>query len=157
MKPKVVPFLWFNDNLEEAIEFYKVVFGNMNILSVKRSGEDGPGEKGTVFSATFEIEGQTFYALNGGPRFQFSQAISFFINCDTQEEIDHLWEQLSNGGEPQMCGWVKDKFGLSWQVVPRNLGEMLGHFDNEKSMAVMQAMLSMDKLDMHILEAVFNQ
>ncbi len=156
MKPKIVPFLWFNDNLEEAVEFYKGIFKNIQVMNMKRSGDEGPGPKGTVFSATFEIEGQTFYAINGGSRFQFSQAVSFFVNCDSQDEIDHLWERLSEGGEKQMCGWLKDKFGLSWQIVPGNLGALLGHFDTEKSMAVMQAMLQMDKLDMNVLEAAFN-
>ena len=144
---KITPFLWFNDNLEEAMNFYVSIFKNSNVVSVSRYGEAGPGPKGAVMGATFELDGQQFLALNGGPHFSFTPAISMFVNCETQDEIDELWEKLSAGGEKSRCGWLKDKFGLSWQIVPSSLGEMLQDKNPEKSKNTMQAMLQMNKLD----------
>ena len=122
---KITPFLWFDDKAEEAVHFYTSIFKNSKIGSVTRYGEGGPGPNGTVMSATFQLDGQEFIALNGGPHFTFSPAISFLVNCEAQEEVDQLWEKLSEGGEKQRCGWLKDKYGLSWQIVPTVLGEML--------------------------------
>jgi len=138
---KITPFLWFNDNAEEAMNFYVSIFKNSKVGRVTRYGEAGPEPKGTVMSATFQLEGQEFFALNGGPRFKFTEAISFFVSCETQEEVDQLWEKLSEGGRKDMCGWLKDKFGLSWQIIPTVLGQMLGDKDPAKSQRVMQAML----------------
>ena len=144
---KITPFLWFDGKAEEAMNFYTSIFKNSKIGSVTRYGEAGPGPKGTVMSATFQLEGQEFYALNGGPHFTFSPAISFFVSCKTQEEVDELWEKLSAGGEKGRCGWLKDKYGVSWQIIPSVLGEMLQDKDAEKSRKVMKAMLQMDKID----------
>lgn len=152
---KITPFLWFDDQAEEAMNLYVSIFKNSKVLSVTRYGEGGPGPKGTVMTATFELDGQTITALNGGPHFKFTEAISFAINCETQEEIDELWEKLSEGGEKGRCGWLKDKFGLSWQVNPRILGEMLGDKDPEKAKRVVQAMLQMDKFDIRTLEQAY--
>ena len=152
---KITPFLWFDDQAEEAMNLYVSIFKNSKVLSVTRYGEGGPGPKGTVMTATFELDGQTFTALNGGPHFKFTEAISFAINCETQEEIDELWEKLSEGGEKGRCGWLKDKFGLSWQVNPRILGEMLGDKDPEKAKRVVQAMLQMDKFDIRTLKQAY--
>jgi predicted 3-demethylubiquinone-9 3-methyltransferase (glyoxalase superfamily) len=138
---KIIPFLWFDDNAEEAMNFYTTVFKDGKIKSSSRIGKDGK-----LMTGTFEIEGQVFQVLNGGPMFTFSPAISFFVNCDTQEEIDELWEKLSEGGEQQRCGWVKDKFGVSWQIVPPILGSLLGAPDRVKANQVMQAMLQMNKI-----------
>lgn len=145
-KQKITPFLWFNDNAEEAINFYTSIFKNSKIGSVARYGEAGPGPKGSVMTATFQLEGQEFIALNGGPHFKFTEAISFVVDCETQEEVDRFWEKLSAGGEKSRCGWLKDKFGLSWQIVPDVLGKLMQDKDPEKSKRVMQAMLKMDKL-----------
>jgi len=149
--------LWFNDNLEEAMNFYVSIFKNSKIVSVSRYGEAGPGPKGTVMGATFELDGQQFLALNGGPHFSFTPAISMFVNCETQDEIDDLWEKLSAGGEKSRCGWLKDKFGLSWQIVPSSLGEMLQDKNPEKSKNTMQAMLQMGKLDIEKLRQAYDQ
>ena len=149
---KITPFLWFDGQAEEAMNFYVSLFKNSKIVKVTRYGEAGPGPKGTVMSATFQIEGQEFYALNGGPQFTFSPAISFFINCETQQEVDELWEKLSAGGEKGRCGWLKDKYGLSWQVIPAGLGKMLQDPDAEKANRVMHAMLQMDKIDIKRLQ-----
>jgi predicted 3-demethylubiquinone-9 3-methyltransferase (glyoxalase superfamily) len=138
---KIIPFLWFDGKAEEAVNFYVSIFKNSNVVSVTRYGEAGPGPKGTVMSATFQLDGQEFYALNGGPMFTFSPAISFFVKCETQPEIDEMWEKLSAGGEKQRCGSLKDKYGLSRQIVPPVLGEMLSDKDTEKSKRVMEAML----------------
>jgi predicted 3-demethylubiquinone-9 3-methyltransferase (glyoxalase superfamily) len=148
---KITPFLWFDGKAEEAMNFYVSIFKNSKILSVRRYGEGGPGPKGTVMTGTFQIEGQEFHALNGGPQFTFSPAISFFVNCQTQQEIDELWEKLSEGGEKLRCGWLKDKYGLSWQIIPSVLGELLQGKDAGKSAKVFQAMLQMDKLDIERL------
>lgn len=154
---KITPFLWFDNQAEEAMRFYTSIFKNSKIVSVMRYGEAGRGPKGTVMSGTFQLDGQEFIALNGGPHFTFSPAISFFVKCETQKEIDELWEKLSEGGEKQRCGWLKDKFGVSWQVVPPVLGEMLQDKDPERSKRVMQAMLKMDKIDIKTLKESYEQ
>ncbi|WP_103670241.1 VOC family protein [Pseudanabaena sp. BC1403] len=152
---KITPFLWFDGQAEEAMNFYTSIFKNSKIVSVMHYGEAGPGAKGTVMSATFEIQGQKFIVLNGGPHFTFSPAISFFVNCETQEEVDELWEKLSEGGKTNRCGWLDDKFGVSWQIVPTALGVMLQDKDAEKSQKVMAAMLQMDKLDIETLRYAY--
>ena len=153
---KITPFLWFDDKAEEAMNFYVSIFKNSKVGSVTRYGDAGPGPKGTVMSARFQLDGQDFFALNGGPLFKFTEAISFFVNCETQEEVDDLWEKLtSGGGTPQRCGWLKDKFGLSWQIIPKALGEMLGDKDPKKSQRVMQAMLQMNKIDIQRLKEAY--
>jgi predicted 3-demethylubiquinone-9 3-methyltransferase (glyoxalase superfamily) len=154
---KITPFLWFDNNAEEAMNFYVSIFKNSKILNLVRYGEAGPGPKGTVMTGTFQLDGQEFMALNGGPHFKFTEAISLFINCETQEEVDWFWEKLSEGGEKSRCGWLKDKYGLSWQVVPSALGQMLHDKDPEKSKRVMQAMLQMDKLDIATLKRAYEQ
>ncbi len=154
---KISPFLWFNDNAEEAMNFYVSIFKNSKVGRVTRYGETGPGPKGTVMSATFQLEGQEFFALNGGPQFKFTEAISFFVNCETQEEVDELWEKLSEGGRKDMCGWLKDKFGLSWQIIPTVLGQMLADRDAAKSQRVMKAMLQMTKIDISGLKRAYEQ
>lgn len=148
---KITPFLWFDNNLSEAIDFYTSIFKNTQVLNVVRYSDAGPGPKGDVMTATFVIEGQTFMALNGGPMFKFTEAVSFFVNCETQQEIDELWEKLSAGGEKSRCGWLKDKFGLSWQIVPSFLVN-LHRTNTQISDKVMQAMMKMDKLDIAELE-----
>jgi predicted 3-demethylubiquinone-9 3-methyltransferase (glyoxalase superfamily) len=144
---KITPFLWFNDNAEEAMNFYVSIFKNSKVGKVTRYTDAGPGPKGTAMSVTFELEGQTFMALNGGPQFRFTEAISLFVNCESQQEVDELWEKLSAGGEKNRCGWLKDKFGLSWQIIPSALGEALSDKDPAKAKRAMQAMLQMDKID----------
>jgi predicted 3-demethylubiquinone-9 3-methyltransferase (glyoxalase superfamily) len=152
---KITPFLWFDDKAEEAMKFYVSVFKNSKIGGLTRYGEEGPGPKGTVMTTTFQLEGQEFIALNGGPLFKFTEAISFVVNCDTQEEVDYYWEKLSAGGEKSRCGWLKDKFGLSWQIVPTVLGELFQDKDPEKSQRVMHAMLQMDKMDIEDLRRAY--
>jgi predicted 3-demethylubiquinone-9 3-methyltransferase (glyoxalase superfamily) len=153
---KITPFLWFDDKAEAAMNFYVSIFKNSKVGSVTRYGDAGPGPKGTVMSATFQLDGQDFFALNGGPLFKFTEAISFFVNCETQEEVDELWEKLTaGGGTPQRCGWLRDKYGLSWQIIPKALGEMLGDKDPQKSQRVMQAMLQMDKIDIQRLKEAY--
>jgi predicted 3-demethylubiquinone-9 3-methyltransferase (glyoxalase superfamily) len=153
---KITPFLWFDNNAEEAMDFYVSIFKNSKVLSVTRYGEAGPGPAGTVMVGTFQLDGQEFIALNGGPQFKFTEAVSFSVDCETQEEVDHYWEKLtSGGGEESMCGWLKDKFGLSWQVNPRILGEMLGDKDPEKAKRVMNAMLQMKKIDIPTLKRAY--
>jgi len=154
---KITPFLWFDGNAEEATNYYISIFKNSKIVSVTRYGEAGPGSKGTVMSTIFQLDGQEFFALNGGPHFTFTPAISFFVNCETQEEVDELWEKLSEGGEKQRCGWLKDKYGLSWQVVPAALGKMLQDKDTRKSRSVMKAMLQMEKIDMEGLKQAYDE
>ena len=154
---KITPFLWFNNQAEEAMNFYLSIFKNSKKGNVSRYGDAGPGPKGSVMSATFELEGQQFYALNGGPQFSFTPAISFFVNCETQEEVDHYWEKLSEGGRKDRCGWLQDKFGLSWQIVPSVLGKLLGDKNPAKSSSVMKAMLQMDKLDIARLQQAHDQ
>jgi predicted 3-demethylubiquinone-9 3-methyltransferase (glyoxalase superfamily) len=139
---KITPFLWFNTQAEEAMNFYVSIFKNSKVGSIQRAGPDGP-----VMSVTFQLEGQEFMALNAGPQFKFNEAISFFVDCKTQEEVDELWAKLTaDGGEESMCGWLKDKYGLSWQIIPSALGEMLGDKDPERANRVMQAMLKMHKI-----------
>jgi predicted 3-demethylubiquinone-9 3-methyltransferase (glyoxalase superfamily) len=152
---KIAPFLWFDGKAEEAMHFYSSIFKNSKVGKVMRYGDAGPGPKGAVMSVTFALEGQEFMALNGGPMFTFSPAISFFVNCETQEEVDELWAKLSEGGETQQCGWLKDKYGVSWQIVPTVSGTMLQDKDGEKSTRVMQAMLKMDKLDIKLLKQAY--
>ena len=152
---KITPFLWFDDKAEEAMNFYVSIFKNSKVLRVTRYGEAGPGPKGTVMSATFQLEGQTFYALNGGPLFSFTPAISFFVNCETQQEVDDLWEKLGAGGKKERCGWLKDKYGLSWQIIPTALGEMLGDKDPQKAGRVMQAMMQMGKIEIEGLKRAY--
>jgi predicted 3-demethylubiquinone-9 3-methyltransferase (glyoxalase superfamily) len=152
---KITPFLWFDGRAEEAMNFYISIFKNSKVGRVTRYGEAGPGPKGTVMSATFQLEGQEFMALNGGPQFTFTPAISFFVNCETQQEVDALWGKLSEGGKKERCGWLKDKYGLSWQIIPSALGKMLGDKDPEKSKRVMEAMLQMDKIDIKRLQEAY--
>jgi len=153
---KITPFLWFDGKAEEAMNFYVSIFKNSRIGKVSRYGEGGPGPKGSVMSATFEIEGQEFFALNGGPQFKFTPAISFFVNCETQQEVDELWERLSEGGRKDRCGWLQDKYGLSWQIIPTTLGKLLGDKDPQKSKRVMEAMLKMDKLNIEGLQRAYD-
>lgn len=154
---KITTFLWFDDNAEEAINFYVSIFKNSKLISLIRHGEAGPGPKGTVLGATFQLEGQQFFALNGGPKFKFTEAISLFVSCDTQEEIDSLWEQLSAGGWQDRCGWLKDKFGLSWQIVPSILLPLLQDPDTATADRVMRAMMQMGKLDIQGLQRARDQ
>ena len=150
---KIVTFLWFNDQAEEAMDFYTSLFKDSKIVHVSRYGEAGPGPKGTVMVGEFELAGQRFMALNGGPQFPFTEAISLLVNCEGQEEVDELWDKLTQGGgQPSQCGWLKDKFGLSWQIVPTALGQLLSDPDPVKSQRVMQAMLQMQKIDIATLQ-----
>jgi predicted 3-demethylubiquinone-9 3-methyltransferase (glyoxalase superfamily) len=144
---KITPFLWFDNQAEEAANFYLSIFKNSRIINIARYGDGAPGPKGSVMSVTFELEGQPFMALNGGPMFHFTEAISLFVNCNSQQEVDDLWEKLTAGGTPGRCGWLKDKYGLSWQIIPSALMEALGSKDPEKAKRSMQAMLQMNKID----------
>ena len=148
----ITPFLWFDGDAEEAMNFYVSIFRDSKVESVSRWGEGGPGPKGSVMTATFRLAGQKFMALNGGPQFKFTEAISLFVSCETQEEIDDLWEKLSAGGSKDRCGWLKDRYGLSWQVVPTVLGPLMGDPDPGKSKRVVAAMLQMTKLDIAALK-----
>ena len=154
---KITPFLWFDDQAEEAMNFYTSIFKNSRVVSISRYGEAGPRPKGMVLTATFQLDGQEFTALNAGPEFTFTPAISFFVHCETQKEVDDLWEKLSEGGEKQRCGWLKDKFGVSWQIIPNIMGELLNDKDAEKSKRVMQAMLQMSKIDIRGLQQAYEQ
>jgi len=154
---KITPFLWFDQHAEEAARLYTSIFKNSRILGVSHYGDAGPGPKGTAMVVTFELEGQKFMALNGGPQFRFTEAVSFLVNCETQAEIDELWEKLSEGGGTSRCGWLRDKFGTSWQIVPTALGAMLQDTDPEKSQRVMNAMLQMDKIDIQGLRRAYDQ
>jgi predicted 3-demethylubiquinone-9 3-methyltransferase (glyoxalase superfamily) len=144
---KITPFLWFDSKAEEAANFYTSIFKNSKVAGTSRYGEAGPGPKGAVMSVTFELDGQKFMALNGGPQFTFTPAISFFVNCETQQEVDELWEKLSDGGQTGRCGWLQDKYGVSWQIIPTALGKLMGDADPKKANRVMKAMLEMDKID----------
>ena len=156
-KQKISTFLWFDDNAEEAMKFYVSVFKNSKITNIARYGEAGPGPQGTVMVGTFELEGQEFMALNGGPLFKFTEAISLVVSCANQEEVDYFWNKLTaDGGAPSQCGWLKDKFGVSWQVVPTILGELMGDKDAAKSKRVMQAMLQMSKIDIAKLKQAYD-
>lgn len=153
---KITPFLWFDNNAEDAMNFYTSIFKNSRAGAVSRYGEGGPGPKGTAMTVNFELEGQQFIGLNGGPTFKFNESISFFVNCETQEEVDELWGKLiEGGGKPSQCGWLKDKFGLSWQIIPKALGEMLGDPDRIKAQRVMHAMLQMSKIDVNKLKEAY--
>jgi len=149
---KITPFLWFDGNAEEAANFYISIFKNSKMGKISRCGDAGPGPKGSVMSVTFQIEGQEFFALNGGPQFKFTPAISFFVNCETQQEVDDLWVKLSAGGRTDRCGWLQDKFGLSWQIIPTVLGQLLGDKDPQRAKRAMQAMLQMTKIDIEKLQ-----
>jgi predicted 3-demethylubiquinone-9 3-methyltransferase (glyoxalase superfamily) len=149
---KITPFLWFDQQAEEAVNFYTSIFEDSRVKMVTRYSEAGPGPKGTVMTIAFELAGQDFVALNGGPHFKFTEAISFVVNCETQEEVDKFWEKLSEGGTEVQCGWLKDKYGLSWQVVPTRLPELLQGGDPERSERVMKALFQMKKLDIAALE-----
>jgi predicted 3-demethylubiquinone-9 3-methyltransferase (glyoxalase superfamily) len=153
---KITPFLWFDTQAEEAVNYYVSIFKNSKILNVARYGDDAAKvsgrPKGSVMTVAFQLDGQPFVALNGGPVFSFTPAISFMVDCKTQEEVDHLWDKLSAGGEQQQCGWLRDKYGVTWQIVPSVLGELMGDPDPAKSQRVMQAMLQMTRLDIKALQ-----
>ena len=154
---KITPFLWFNDQAEEAMNFYTAIFRNSKKGQIRRYGEAGPGAGGTVLSAEFELDGQPFISLNGGPHYSFTPAVSFFVNCETQAEVDDFWEKLSMGGRVNQCGWLQDKYGLSWQILPSVLGKYLQDKDAKKSANVLKAMLQMVKLDIAGLERAYAQ
>ena len=149
---KITPFLWYDTQAEEAANFYVSIFKNSKILGLTRCGDAGPGPKGSVLVAEFELAGQKFTALNGGPNFKFTEAVSFQVNCETQEEVDYFWEKLLEGGKESQCGWLKDKYGLSWQITPTILPELLQDKDPEKANRVMQAMMKMIKIDIETLK-----
>jgi predicted 3-demethylubiquinone-9 3-methyltransferase (glyoxalase superfamily) len=151
----ISPFLWFDGQAEEAADFYVSVFENSRIVGVSRYGEAGPGPTGSVMTVTFELNGEAITALNGGPEFSFSAAISLYVSCDTQDEVDYLWEKLTEDGEPGQCGWLTDRYGLSWQVVPKALGELLANSDSAGSQRVVAALLQMRKIDIATLERAY--
>jgi predicted 3-demethylubiquinone-9 3-methyltransferase (glyoxalase superfamily) len=155
--PKITPFLWFDGKAEAAMNFYVSIFKNSKVVSVARYGDAGPGPKGTVMTAAFQLDGQDFVALNGGPHYTFTPAISFVVNCDTQAEVDEFWGKLSAAGKTNRCGWLTDKYGVSWQIVPSILGKLMTDKDAEKTKRVMQAMLKMDKLDIEGLQQAYAQ
>jgi predicted 3-demethylubiquinone-9 3-methyltransferase (glyoxalase superfamily) len=157
MTQKITPYLWFDNNAEEAMNFYVSVFKNAEMLSVSRYGEAGPGPAGSVMTATFRLDGQEFIALNGGPEFKFTEAVSFLIECEAQAEVDYYWDKLSAGGEAGPCGWLKDQFGLSWQVIPTVLFKLLQDEDPVKANRVMQAMLQMSKIEIAKLQEAYEQ
>jgi predicted 3-demethylubiquinone-9 3-methyltransferase (glyoxalase superfamily) len=152
---KITPFLWFDGNAEAAANFYVSIFKNSKILNLAYYGEAGPGPKGSVMVATFQIEGQKFMALNGGPQYTISPAISFFVDCETQAEVDELWERLTAGGSEVQCGWLRDKFGVSWQIIPRTLMELMQDKDPVKSQRVFKAMMGMIKIDIEALRRAY--
>jgi predicted 3-demethylubiquinone-9 3-methyltransferase (glyoxalase superfamily) len=149
---KITPFLWFDNQAEEAMNFYISLFKNSKVLNISRYGKDAAYPEGTAFLVTFQLDGQEVMALNAGPEFKFTEAISMYVNCETQAEVDTLWEKLSEGGEESQCGWLKDKYGLSWQIVPTALGQLMNDKDPEKAKRVMQALLKMSKIDIKKLE-----
>ena len=149
---KIVTFLWFDTQAEEAANLYVSIFKNSKIGKISRYGDAGPGPKGSAMGVSFQLEGQEFYALNGGPHFKFTPAISLFVNCETQEEVDELWDKLSAGGRQDRCGWLQDKYGLSWQIIPKVLGELLGNKDPQIAQRAMKAMLQMSKIDIRALQ-----
>jgi len=153
---KITPCLWFNDNAEEAVKFYVSIFPNSRVVNEARYGDAGPGPKGQIMTMTFELAGQRFMALNGGPKFRFTEAISLMVNVESQAELDDMWNKLlQGGGQPSQCGWLKDRYGLSWQVVPTKLGQMMAGKDPERSKRVMTALLQMSKLDLPALEEAY--
>ena len=152
---KISPFLWFDNQAEDAANFYVSIFKNSRILNTSRYGENGPGEPGSVMVVEFELDGELVRALNGGPEFGFTEAISLYVDCESQEEVDYLWDRLVEGGEPSQCGWLKDRYGLSWQIVPRALTDMLADRDPAKANRVMRAMLEMQKIDVPTLEKAY--
>jgi len=154
---KITPFLWFNGQAEEAMKFYTSIFKDSKVGRIGRYSDAGPGPKGGVMTVTFQLAGQDFMALNGGPEFSFTPAISLFVTCETQDEVDELWERLSEGGKKERCGWLKDKFGLSWQIIPSALGDMLQDRDPEKSKRVMAAMLRMNRIDIKGLREAYGR
>jgi predicted 3-demethylubiquinone-9 3-methyltransferase (glyoxalase superfamily) len=154
---RITPFLWFDQQAEEAANFYVSIFENSRILSASRYGEGGPGPKGSVMTVSFELNGQEFTALNGGPHFKFTEAVSFVVHCETQQEVDKFWKKLTEGGQESQCGWLKDKFGLSWQVVPNALPKLLQGTDSARSQRVMAALLKMKKLDVNELQRAYDQ
>lgn len=154
--PSITPFLWFDDQAEEAVNFYLSIFDDAKVLTQARYGEVGPGPEGSIMTIEFELQGQKLVALNGGPHFTFNEAVSFVVNCETGEELDHYWEKLSEGGEQSHCGWLKDKFGVSWQVVPTLLHRLISDANQEKAQMVMAAMLQMRKLDMAGLQTAYD-
>ncbi|MDO1445766.1 VOC family protein [Rhodocytophaga aerolata] len=153
---KITPFLWFNNNAEEAMNFYMSIFKDSKVKNVLRYGDAGPGPKGGFMSASFQLHGQEFMVLNGGPQFTFSPAISFFVKCETQAEVDELWTKLSEGGATNRCGWLQDKYGLSWQIIPTLLSELMQDKDAAKAGRVMQAMMQMDKIDIATLKHAYD-
>jgi predicted 3-demethylubiquinone-9 3-methyltransferase (glyoxalase superfamily) len=155
IQQKITPFLWFDTQAEEAANFYTSVFKNSKVGKVMRTGDAGPGPKGTVLTVSFQLDGQEFVALNGGPQFRFTEAVSFVINCTSQEEVDYYWNKLTEGGQESACGWLKDKFGLSWQVTPTILPEYLTDKDPQKADRVMQAMMQMKKIDIPTLQRAY--
>ncbi len=157
MQKKITPFLWFDDKAEEAANFYVSLFDDSKIVGVSRYGDAGPGPKGSAMTVQFELAGQEFVALNGGPRFPFTEAVSFVVSCKSQDEIDKFWDALSEAGKPGQCGWLKDKYGLSWQIVPTRLAELFKDRNPKKSAAVMTAMLAMTKMDIATLERASEQ
>ena len=154
---KITPFLWFDSQAEAAANFYVSIFNNSRVLGISRYGEAGPGPKGSVMTVDFELDGQRFTGLNGGPHFKFTEAVSFVVHCKTQEEVDTFWGKLLEGGQESQCGWLKDKYGLSWQIVPTILAEMLRDPDPQKSKRVMEAMLKMKKIDIAGLTRAYDQ
>ena len=155
--PAITPFLWFNDNAEEAANFYVSIFPNSRILGVSRYGDAGPGPKGSVMTVNFELDGRQFTALNGGPRYAFTPAVSLMVPCETQQEVDSYWDRLTAGGKPIQCGWLEDKYGLSWQIVPKELFRLAQDKDPARSQRVMKAMLEMVKLDVARLQQAANE
>jgi predicted 3-demethylubiquinone-9 3-methyltransferase (glyoxalase superfamily) len=153
---KITPFLWYDGRAEEAVKFYTSIFKNSKVISLKYWGEGSPFPKDQVMTAVFELDGMQFYAFDAGPMFKFTEAISFFVDCNTQEEVDELWEKLSAGGEKSMCGWLKDKFGVSWQIIPRTLMTLMSDKDPEKAKKVMTAMMKMSKIIIADLQKAYD-
>ena len=154
---KITPFLWFDNQAEQAVNFYVSLFNNSKIKIIKRYSDAGPGPKGSVMIVTFQLEGQDFIALNGGPTFKFTPALSLYVDCETQAEVDQLWEKLADGGRKDRCGWLQDKYGLSWQIIPRTLQQLMSDPDPKKSASVIQAMLQMDKIDIEALRRAYDK
>ena len=162
--PKIAPFLWFDDQAEEAAEFYVSVFnarpgsaGDSEILELARYGEAGPGKPGSVMTVSFRLEGQEFTGLNGGPHHSFTEAVSFFVNCETQAEVDELWGKLAEGGSEEPCGWLKDRYGMSWQIIPSLLPRLISDRDPKKAQGAMAAMMKMKKIDMAALQKAYDE